>query len=513
MGGPGEPVRAERAANARAVARRAAAPLVLFLLALAGACAKPPPSFLILTIDTLRADHLSCAGNPRKATPHLDALAAEGFRFTRAYAARGQTSPSLATIFTGTYPVTHGTRDNGFPFPQELPNLFSVLGAHGWRTAAFCSQFLEAPFPGIQIWDHGIQDPSAFTRERTEQSAWDRRVTEQAVNFLENAGEKPFLLWVHFYGVHKPFPTVEPYNDAFRGTYDGPLRLEKQPNWRSDEEAVHRRIDAHTVRGEPLAPEDHAYVLALYDGGLLEVDEKVGTILEALDASGARNRTVVLVTGDHGEELGDHAAYYYHGASIRDSVLHVPLLARLPGRGGPRGTSDAVVELVDLAPTVLDLAGLGPLPEFEGGSLAPLLRDEGGPPDETAYFEWAGTIYAMREGQWKLVWNPERRHPQKPPYAGSDPPAGFPIDAVELFDLEADPRETTNLCAAMPRVTRAMVAKLEAWLDQPGHDREVRLDALDPGLQKMFRQLGYTGVGPVSVEAPGVPRCDPEDFR
>jgi choline-sulfatase len=367
---------------------------------------------LLITIDTLRADRVGAFGGPGGLTPNLDRLASEGLRLTRAYSAAPLTLPSHASILTATSPPAHGLRANGlFRLGPSLPTLATVLKAAGYRTGAFVGSFvLDARFGlnrGFDEYDdrYGEKhagDPAEGAERRGEEVikpalAWINQSTNQQSNqqsAISNL-QSPWFAWVHLYDPHEPYRAPEPY----------------------------------ASQHEP------------YDAEVAYADAMVGRLLAGVPA-GALERTLILVAADHGESLGEHGERT-HGVFTYDVTIRVPWIIRAPGL--PHGSSDALVRLIDLAPTTLDLVGVTSPPEFEGRSIVPAV---GGRAAETP----AGYLEAM-DANLTRNWAPltgvvTRTHKL------------IDLPIPELYDLSVDPKETTNLFSREPERARTLSALL-----------------------------------------------------
>ena len=426
---------------------------------------------VILSIDTLRADRLGAYGyKTRPTSPRLDAQLASGITFESAMAPRSATWPSLASLLTGLYPSGHGVQENGYGFPDDLPTLPKILQGAGYRTGAFLSNMCKANHQG---WDafacSGGQDGKTIRR------ALDWTNALAAEGSAET--DKPFFLWVHLFGAHGPY-----YNGGDLAAreldpgYQGPLGTKK---WQLDQVMAQRT---------PLGPRDLQHLNALYDAAVIGSDRLAGELLDQLRAAGKLDRTLVVVTADHGEELYQHNEYLYHSCSVYQTTLHIPLGISAPGLIPAGGRVPQTVEMIDVAPTLLALLGLPPLQEVHGKPLVRTMERPGeggaGPP---AYSEYGDTrLRTVLAGDWKLVHNPDGIEPVCIPGA---PMPHFPIGKVELYDLASDPGETRNLAAAQA----ARVAELTRLLDQrfSGLRRRGNPQAVPEELRKELEALGY----------------------
>jgi choline-sulfatase len=409
------------------------------------------PNVLFVTIDTLRADHLGCYGHAAAATPTLDALAARGVRFTTAVAHVPLTGPSHASILTGRTPLGHGFRDNGgyvlLPHAKTAAEDFREAG---FRTAAFVSGFpLDRRFGfdrGFDIYDDHL--PRGNDPRRTPYVERLADATTDAVLRWLTAppAATPFFLWVHYYDPHAP--------------YEPPGEL------------------AQRFRSAP------------YDGEIAFVDSQLARLLRVLEETGALARTVVLVTADHGEGLGEHGEGT-HGLFIYDATLRVPWIMAGPGVAVGR-VSTTVARGIDVLPTLLDYAGL-PLPsEIEGRSMRPA-ADGRQMSDAPAYAE---SLYPEREFGWAPLfgWRTARFKLIEAP-------------RPELYDLEADPAETANGFSAQAARVEELRPKLQAALSRPA---PVATAAVDSETAERLGALGYLG-GSRPQPAGGGARRDPKD--
>jgi len=446
-------------APARTPVTRIAVALVIVLAAAAGGrawwIARAPrrPNLLLVTIDTVRADHVGAYGGVGVQTPVLDALAARGVRFAHAETAVPITGPSHATILTGLYPPVHGVRDNVvFPLSPRHHTLATRLKAAGYRTAAFVGAYPVAAAFGFR---QGFDAWSENFKESAEPGAGAQRpaneVVDDTLGWLARPGDGPFFAWMHLYDPHAPYEPPEPYRTTFAGR--------------------------------------------LYDGEIAFADAQLGRVVEWLRSSGHEKDTVVAVLSDHGESLGEHGEVT-HAVLLYEATLHVPFL--ISGPGLPAGRMvDARVTTVDVVPTLLRLLGLEIGPDLAGRDLGPAWRGERLPPDP-AYAEslfgrlncrWS-SLRSWTVDDWKLV-------------QGS---------RTELFHLPEDPGETHDRAAEEgPRVERMRAALAAAVAKMaPGGD-QARMAAVTPDAEAMLRSLGYVGGsgGAGALDEPGLP--DPRD--
>ncbi|HEY2943013.1 MAG TPA: sulfatase-like hydrolase/transferase [Vicinamibacteria bacterium] len=411
----------------------------------------PDLSVLLVTIDTLRADALGCYGRAGAATPWIDRLAAEGVRFDRAHAHNVVTLPSHANLLSGQYPFRHGVRDNsGFRLPAGTPTLATLLKANGWRTAAFVSAFpLDSRFgldAGFEVYD----DRLGGAETRTSFLVPERRGTatvDAAVRWLAgHRGERTFC-FVHLYEPHFPYDPPQPFASRFSG--------------------------------EP------------YRGEVAAADAALEPLLRPLLDAGEAGRTLVVLTGDHGEALGEHGEAT-HGIFAYEATLRVPLILYAPRILPPRVVR-APVRHVDVLPTVLDILGVKAAGNLPGSSLAPLIAGWSLPPS-TLYFESLSA--SLNQG-----WAPLRG-------VVEEDLKYVDLPIPELYDLAADPAEAKNLATARA----ADVERLRGLLAGIRKDeQQVSRGAEDASARERLRALGYVaGSGPAVVKERYTDEDDPK---
>jgi arylsulfatase A-like enzyme len=431
---------------------------------------------VIISIDTLRADHLGAYGHPWVETPAIDALADESVRFQQAIAPAPTTLASHTSLMTGTHPHTHGVPDNEYRVAESNRMLAEVLHDAGFTTAGVIGGY---PLCPQTRFNQGFDSYRVLPSEEPNSAG----VSDAALSWLDGASDGRFFLFVHYWDVHWPYSPPPPYDRMYRT--DG-----------LDVTGLKTEIDAvrgELRRGEPGAVERSDALHRLYAGGVTWVDSQVGRLLEGLRERDLMDASLVVLTSDHGETMAEHPAELWnHGHTVYDSVIRVPLLLRLPGgAGGGRGWQWRL-STIDLMPSLVELLGL-PVPEgLEGASFASALAGEeawvgGGSVFAEAtkpYAEghearatWvnAGKCRGMWQGQWKVQHCPRMR-------------------MLELFDLEADPHETVNLLgpAGSPadRSTgQRMAGRLTAWSESAAPLETVVESS--PEVIERLRALGY----------------------
>ena len=424
-------------------------------------------SILLVSLDTLRGDRVGRMEAGRPLTPALDALARRGTLFEQATAAAPWTLPSHASVFTGRLPYSHGARTEHQAMRPDLATLAERLRDAGYRTAAFTGGGYVASFFGF---DQGFE---IYEDHNETVEGGPGRIFEAARTWIESVGNAPFFAFVHTYEVHYPY-THDDFVDASARRALGPLGVEEL-------EAIHR--------GERiLTPAERESVKRLYDGDVASADHQVGALLEDLARAGILDSLLVVVISDHGEDLWDHDALRSpgHGHSLYEELLHVPLIFSAPSLVREGGRVRAPVSLIDLAPTLLDLAGLPALSAAEGRSLAQVLK-EGGEieprPIVAESIEYGPDRFSRREGDRKVILapRPDRYN------AGVE----LAVRPVEIFDLSQDPQELTSLASSPPSgmgpSVEALWRRVEAVF-KPARSGEGKLA---PELREQLRSLGY----------------------
>lgn len=410
---------------------------------------------LLVSLDTLRADHLGCYGHDRPTSPHLDALAARGLRFATAVAQAPWTRPSHRSLLTGLYPASHGD--------LRSPMLAEVLWGAGYRTTAITGGGQIEPHFGF---DEGFE---AYRIDRWHEDP------ERVVDAFElNRGRRHFV-FLHTYRIHDP--------------YDGQAFAADLPRGRLGE--TFGKHDWQRL-GKDLTADEQTYVEALYDGGILETDRALGRVLDALEERGFLERTVVIVTSDHGEQFWEHGSWR-HGQNMFDEQIVVPLVVYLPPRLAlelgvePGAVVEEQVELVDLYPTLLEMVGIDRQHPVQGRSLLPLLTGGDFTPREAFAENTNIKAYerkAFRSSRFKFVKNIPRSAARA---------QGVTEPFFQLYDLRRDPEEYHDISAQHPEMVRRLNQRIHALrVELEGLDEELP-EGLDLELREQLEALGYLG--------------------
>ena len=384
------------------------------------AATKNPPDVYLVTIDTLRADHVGCYGYKNVETPALDALAADGIRFTHAYTHSPITNTSHITILTGLLPSVHGVTDFGVPLSPQHVTAAELLKKQGYQTAAFIGAVIldsNSLAPGL---DRGFDFYDNFPKTDSKDAAGkntqrfgrvERRgmeVVDHAEVWFDKHRNGPHFVWVHMYDPHDPYEPPPPFSEKYK---------------------------------------DHPY-----DGEIAYADSALAHWIAYLKKAGVYDNSIIIVTGDHGEGLGEHGEDT-HGLFLYDSTLHIPLILKTPAAALRGIVIEAQVRTTDILPTILSATGIAPPSELNGESLFPLIegnaattksaapeRELFGETDYPLRWGWA-PLCALRAENSKLIEAPR----------------------AELYDLQGDPKELKNLYGSDSAKVASLQAEMAKW--------------------------------------------------
>jgi len=413
---------------------------------------------VVVTLDTTRSDRIGAYGSKDVETPVLDGIARDGVQFDQAVSVAPLTLPAHSSIFTGKFPPEHGVRDNGgFFLGAEQVTLAEVLKQRGYRTGGFVAAYVLDSKWGIdQGFDTYVDDFDLSSKRGFSLGAIQRpanEVMDKALPWIRESKSSPFFAWIHLYDPHAPYRPPEPFASRYK----------ERP----------------------------------YNGEIAFTDSQLGRLVSELQSIGVYDRTILVVMGDHGESLGDHGESA-HGFFIYDSVTHVPFLIRSPfARAQHRHVADPV-RSVDVMPTVLDLLGVAPPAGISGVSLAPLMT--GAVPElgldaysEAMYplhhYGWSD-LRALRSGRYKVIDAPR----------------------PELYDIDRDPHESTNLFSERRPLGDRMIGQLRS-MEERFNKTLASLPAadVDPEARERLAALGYVGSFVASASESRSGRADPKD--
>jgi arylsulfatase A-like enzyme len=417
------------------------------------------PNVVIISIDTLRADHVGCYGYHRDTTPHLDRLASEGVLFEEAHSPASWTLPAHVSLFCSLYPSTHSIHEKGGRIASDYTQLGEWFLRRGYRTGAFVDG-------GGLSHVYGYARGFDVYQDRTIGIA---RILPHALEWwTAQPSGYPRLMFIHFYDVHDPYGNAEEYRKLFHPQPD----YHRLPDFFSATLEFRESVE----RGDQiLIDEDIAHLLALYDGDLFYSDEKLGGFFDTLRGRGEWDSTLVVVLSDHGEEFLEHGSLF-HGHTVYQELLHVPLVVKFP-KGEWAGTRvKELASLIDILPTLADWMGEEPASEWQGQSLIPLIS--GGDEQREA-------IYGEREGEFKKI-APDFHLIVYPEPASSD-------KRPELYDARFDPAEQFDLfdeAGPWAGEEASLVHDIRSRLMDESIGADQR-SLTDPELEEQLKALGY----------------------
>ncbi len=432
------------------------------------------PNILLISIDSLRADHVHAYGYARDTTPTLDRLAREGVLFRQAVAPTTWTLPSHLTMLTALPPCAHQVVRDGQSLDPAAVTLAEALSGAGYGTAAFVSgPYLRAEYGFYQ----GFQHYDDYSVAAPDHRASHQMITSPALTRLvggwlhkwnEAGAQRPFFIFLHMWDVHYDYIPPSPYDTLFDPDYQGGI----DPTGYERSSAIHPGMDRR----------DLEHIIALYDGEIRYTDEHIGKILDLLREMGRLDETVVAVTADHGDEFFEHGQKG-HRNNLYDTTLLVPLIIRYPPRIPAGAVVKEQVRLLDLAPTLLSLAGVEKPREFgfdiSGGRLKPrnlmtlLGAGKPGGGGSLAFGDLHGQLACVRTGKWKLITRLDQAAP------------------VELYHLEADPGEQSNLAGRRLPEAESLLGVLRLWRKAAAGRFRTRSLETDHRHLESLRDLGY----------------------
>lgn len=435
--------------------------LIFFLL-------RPRPSFsslkkgkafhyILVTVDTLRADRIHCYGFPSIETPTMDLFASRGVKFERCIAQTPLTLPSHTTILTGTHPLFHGVRDNGgFLVPEELVTLAELFKQKGYRTAAFVGAYvLDSKWGLNQGFDHYFDNFDLSRFQKVSLASVQRpanEVLDEALSWLEEHKTEKFFTWIHVYDPHTPYEPPPPYDERYPG----------RP----------------------------------YIGEIAFTDSQLSRLWQFLEKNNLVDETFLIFASDHGESLGEHREST-HGFFVYQEGIHVPLVFVTPFTPLQGVTCDRVVSLVDIMPTILEMAEIPPPPQIQGESLLPLFFD----PEKSHSYAYSETYYprfhygwselkSLQDERYKLIIAPD----------------------LELYDLKQDPDEKQNLASSQSRILREMKAEADRFIASHSENAlEMDYRKIDEETREKLAALGYIGTFADPTKLKGKTLANPKE--
>jgi arylsulfatase A-like enzyme len=443
---------------------RAGRPLALLGLALLTSCSptpkegSAPPNIILITIDALRADHLSCYGYPFPTSPHMDSLAKKSIVFDHAFCTLPKTSASLASLMTGLHPFVHKTAPNADTLKAEFITLAEALKMRGYfNTAVVDNSNLSKKFGFGQGFDEYIGVWNK--REKKEDST--PYITQTILDFLDSNKKTPFFLWAHYIETHTPYLPPEEF-------------VEARPPGRKLKD-IEKKVLVNIEDWIPAPEPDEGTLVSLYDATIKYIDSEIQKINDAFLRRGYQKDTIFILSSDHGEELGEHNLFLDHGPLTFSSSVRVPLIMFVPGEESRRIKQPT--SLMDIYPTLLEKAGLVPPYEIQGVNMLSRSKDR--------FLLIPGLVddFSVVHERYHLV----RMDARMAEILG--------LEKDYLFDFIKDPGEKNNIASRQKDRQALMEEKYRAFFDRHGYLRSPEEAAEKPSLSKeeveRLKALGY----------------------
>lgn len=405
-------------------------------------------------MDTLRADRLGCLGYRRGLTPNLDAIAREGALFRNAFVSDIPTQPSHTAIFTGKFGINSGIVSHFHP-PAKLDPDISWLPSL-YQDAGYVTGAVDHLFAMKDWFERGY---THYMPPQGRSRAPGSVIVDLGLRWLKDHADDNFFLFLHFWDAHIPYVPPSPFKERYTlasSSISDPLtgvKLRDRPTYPLFAQNLYNHLDA--------VP-NLDYIADLYDAEVAYLDHEIGNLFDYLQSAGILDNTMVVLFGDHGENMTEHDAWFDH-AGLYDSVVHIPLIMWAPGKI-PASEISTMVSLVDVKPSVLELTGLPEVPGLDGRSLVPLMKGEKSSHRDVVFLSectWQAKR-GVRTPRWKFI--------------RSIDPGMYPREGIELYDLAADPYEQHSVAHERPDVVMQLGTLLDEWLQEQLHGRPDPID-------------------------------------
>ncbi|HIE26324.1 TPA: hypothetical protein EYP66_03460 [Candidatus Poribacteria bacterium] len=447
-----------------------AAPFLFFLSDAMGQ--EQPPNVILISIDSLRADHLGCYRYPKTTSPNIDSLANEGVVFTNAISTTTWTLPAHISMLTSLYPEVHQVIHDGKKLSDRAVVCAEIMKEAGYLTAGFVSgPYLSSKFgynQGFDLYDDYTINYSS--NEASHHGITSPQIHRQVIKWLKQSYRSPFFLFIHYWDVHYDYAPPPPFDAMFDPDYTGTITGEDyERNERINPQMPKRALE---------------HIIALYDGEIAFTDSYIGKLMKHLKHLGVYDNTMIILTSDHGDEFFEHG-HKCHRNNLFDETLRVPLIIKFPsGRGGPaslnplRRRLNQQVSIVDIVPTFLDYLGITPDSALDGQSLMPLIADAETLAHSKPYCfaDLHGLMKCVRTNQFKYIHIARQQKSRKKGMRRFSLHRLFDKlkehhdmrvgEKTLLFDLQYDPEERHNLAASNPEIQIKMHRILMNWLSE-----------------------------------------------
>ncbi|RMF92635.1 MAG: hypothetical protein D6734_11850, partial [Candidatus Schekmanbacteria bacterium] len=427
------------------------------------------PNIILISVDTLRADHLMCYGYRYETSPFIDRFAMLGALFENAVTVVPSTMPSHISMLTSKIPRKHGIAHTGTIVKRGLLTLQKVVKGYGYKTAGFISSYvLSSDFnfnEGFDIFNDQLDKKTNLAQNKIIRDA--DKTTDAVINFLKKQGKnKPFFLFIHYFDPHWPYDPPQQYLHLYDTKYSGKL----DGNFKTLQ-----KMRLAMAKGKGVSENDRIHLQALYDGEIRFINDQFRRLIAELELSGLIQNTIIVFTADHGENFFEHDGYIDHSSRVYESNIHIPLIIFYRGIIPPNTKISKLIRNIDIAPTLLDLAGIEIPKEFEGKSFAGLLRgkeeNKNKEIGEVVLFSEATRNALYPEGADEYLTKVKRKWTNDPfakcirtqrwkyietPY----------LNRKELYDLSKDPQEVNNLANTLDEKTNKIIENLKVMLDK-----------------------------------------------
>lgn len=446
-------------------------------------------NILLIIVDALRPDHLKFNGYFRDTSPAIDKLSKEGTYFQNCYSVLPRTNPSVTSILTGLYPHVHGVRMvTGNKLAENTASLPQILRNHRYKTAYIGEPVhrygLEKGFDDFLLlrWNlkNKIRKGIFKIIKPKEKIGAAHLYTDTAISWISKNIHKKFFICLHYNELHWPY--ISPFENTFDKEYLGKHDF----NTLADGKFLRGDIIFGNVR---LPKEEVEHAIAHYDGNIKFIDTQISRLLDFVDKKGISEEALVILTSDHGENFGEHGFYFQHGASLYQPSLKTPLILANKSISKNKKISENV-QIIDIMPTVLDMLKIPLIDKIDGKSLLPLIESESDFARDFAFaesieehFEGNKRVFfsgvkgkwrTMIVGKWKIIYMP---HPKE--------------DIFELYDLEKDPDENTNLILEEKKTAEEMKTRILDYLKHQSNEGDIPIEDLTEKSKKLLKKLGY----------------------
>lgn len=466
-------------------------------------------NIILISLDTVRADHLSCYGYPKPTTPNIDSLAEDGVLFENAYSTSGWTPPAHASMLTGLYPSEHGVVDQNRLHPN-IPTIAEILSANGYQTAGFVNNSQVGQLVGldkghetfVELW-RGINSRYLIVRSLR----YFRRKCTQLLRLSDNGArltnrlaikwidevhnnERPFYLFLHYIEAHNPLNPPVPYRTRFL-----PSRLSHQVDRKKLKLMADNPLRYYTQNLE-LSEEENKTLIAKYDGEIAYLDNKLGELLQYLKKIKLYDNTCIILTSDHGEHFGENGNYS-HVASLYQPIIHVPMIVKLPNSASGPKTVPHLVQVTDILPTCTALAEINTLHSETIQGKKTLLPGSGDHFHDHVICEWEGRIpyFILNELACDKTDQKVARFLERKTSILDN--TGYKLiittkNRIELYNIKADPQEKTNIAHIDFEKVKKLKYELKKWKANIASKETPRqIINIDSAVKSNLQALGY----------------------